>query len=235
MPNPLSKVSRDAPVVFGVNALEQRPDMARRIGLIVSAWSYVEHAQALLLAKLLGTKARIAVAIWEKLTSAALAKREVLQAAAEAVLPDEDLLLFNALMALVRSRAKERNTVAHGMWAYSATLSDALLLIPSNDILDMRASASRHPVEAVRRRRSPLLFDSVMVYTASDFDRIYARIFTVQQDLEVFRELVDGPPEQHGEIRQRLSRAPEILEFLRTGPPPSPRQSPPPPEPQSGE
>ena len=102
------------PIIFGANALEKRPEIARRIGLVIGAWAYVENALALILGRLLGTQAHVGAAIWEALMSA-VARRDALKAAANAMLSGDDLEVFGRLMKVAEGVRKERNPIAHDL------------------------------------------------------------------------------------------------------------------------
>jgi hypothetical protein len=239
MPNPLTSITRKlaAPIAYGVAALEQRPEMARRIGLVIGAWAYVENALALLLGRLLGTQAHVGAAVWRSLNSST-AQKAALHAAAGAMLSGSDLALFNRLMHVTDGVRNERNPIVHNLGAYADELPDQLLLIPSMEYSAVEAEYFRNAPAGGESTLVPSgFYDKVMVYTEAELLALHGRLVTLHGQLMLFGVLLAFDPEQRDALRWSLNRELDTLgstarKTVRGNTPTAPPQSPQSPEPR---
>jgi len=81
MPNPFSRVVRDADIYLATNILDDKPEMAAVVGRIFALWASIEHRLRFLLIEIVGTRAQAAIAIYEYLTAEHLRLKALDQAA----------------------------------------------------------------------------------------------------------------------------------------------------------
>jgi hypothetical protein len=189
VPQPLSSVtSKHITMSISPDVLQDLPELAAGVGRVIAAFSYLEVLLGESLAKLLGAKAESGVAMYLSLTSTA-GQFAILEAAAQTNLKGGRRDIFFALMALVRSVAKERNKIAHGLWAKWYRVTDKVLLIPPRAHLELAGKR-----EAGRRGASGIERDQIMVYDLGDFDRLHGRIDALAGHFHTFSMLVDNLP-----------------------------------------
>jgi hypothetical protein len=124
----------DAKTNIGVGYIEDRPRAAALVGRIVTSWADTEVQCARLLAELMGTNIPAAAAVFGSLRSSR-AQSDALTAAAEAVLNENDLLLFEAHIKRRAALEKERNDLAHGCFGVSPAIPDHVVWIAQTDFL----------------------------------------------------------------------------------------------------
>jgi len=113
---------------FGPESLGLRPELAPYVATTIGIWSYSETVYASILTNLMQADFRIVHEMFYALKSAD-ARRQVLQAAAEETLKDQDLIIFNAVRKCTNASRSRRNDFAHWLWGTSDALPDALLLV----------------------------------------------------------------------------------------------------------
>jgi len=174
-PQLLSRVDRKAVVEFGQDSLSERPKLSPYVAVVITSWSYCDAAYVSMLTHFLHTDFRMVHEMLYALRSTD-ARRQVIQAAAEEVLDDKDVQLFNAVKkCTIASRAK-RNDFAHKFWGISPQLPEALLLCSPKisteyDIymkIALSGNAERTNKEMSRFRRH---FDQIYVYRENDLAR----------------------------------------------------------------
>jgi hypothetical protein len=128
MSQPLNRVKPGATVRQRPAILDHLPaKYAQLVAGIFSHWSMVEHRLNLLLVRILGADAELALAIFATLEAQHLQFRAI-EAAAKAALEEREYDVFRAAMSVARSVQTPRNQLAHWVWAHSPELPDALLL-----------------------------------------------------------------------------------------------------------
>jgi hypothetical protein len=155
MPQPLSKVRRVAAIDLEVSSIMEEPELAAFIGYIIDACSILDAKMAESLAELMGTKAEFGVAIHYAIVSGP-AHTEVLKAVAEKALSGRRRELLQALVELARKAMKSRHLMAHGLWGHSPDIPKALLLIPPEVEVDLRARIKSLFRNFKRVRKAPL-------------------------------------------------------------------------------
>lgn len=136
---PISKAYPNAKVTMGVGYIEDRPKAAALVGRIITLWSDIEVQSARLLAELMGTNIPAAAAVFGSLRSSR-AQHDALCAAAETILDEKDLLLFNAHIARKASLEKERNDLAHGCFGISVNIPEHIVWVAQSDYLAFTAA-----------------------------------------------------------------------------------------------
>lgn len=136
---PIKKSYPNAKVTMGVGFIEDRPKAAALVGRIITSWADIEVQSARLLAELMGTNIPQAAAVFGSLRNSR-AQADALNAAAEVVLDEKDLLLFQAHVARKASLEKERNDLAHGCFGVSVNIPDHIVWVAQSDYLAFTAA-----------------------------------------------------------------------------------------------
>lgn len=136
---PIKKSYPNAKVTMGVGFIEDRPKAAALVGRIITSWADIEVQSARLLAELMGTNIPQAAAVFGSLRNSR-AQADALTAAAEVVLDEKDLLLFQAHVARKASLEKERNDLAHGCFGVSVNIPDHIVWVAQSDYLAFTAA-----------------------------------------------------------------------------------------------
>ncbi len=199
---PITKAYPNAKVTMGVGYIEDRPKAAALVGRIITSWADIEVQSARLLAELMGTNIPAAAAVFGSLRSSR-AQHDALCAAAETVLNEKDLLLFNAHIARKASLEKERNDLAHGCFGVSVSIPDHIVWVAQADYLAFTAT---HKAGG----KATDLRDKQFVYELGTLERIAEEITEFYHQLGFFTGYLvarhDGP---NGEAF-RASRYPEL-------------------------
>lgn len=188
MPQPLRRAKT---VQFGADHVSQRPQLAIAITRIVVLWSIVETNLGRILAEILGADASIGVAMYNALVGNA-GQEAVLRAVVAEKLSKDDADRFNDLLDEMRSRARERNRIVHGMWGIADTEPDKLIW--QDQRVWAKTIAERFSRMRFDRMPPPLEFDpnlpsgakGAFVYSDKDFKDIEARILKFSNELEEF-------------------------------------------------
>lgn len=136
---PLAKSFPNAKATMGVGYIEDRPKAAALVGRIVTSWADIEIQVTRLLAELMGANIPQVAAVFGSLRNSR-AQSDALTAAAEAVLNEQDLLLFQAYVARKASLEKERNDLAHGCFGVSVSIPDHIVWVSQSDFLAFTAA-----------------------------------------------------------------------------------------------
>jgi len=131
---PISRSYPNAKVTMGVGYIEDRPKAAALVGRIVTSWADIEIQATRLLAELMGANIPQVAAVFGSLRNSR-SQSDALIAAAEAVLNEEDLLLFHAYIVRKASLEKERNDLAHGCFGVSVSIPDHIVWVAQSDFL----------------------------------------------------------------------------------------------------
>lgn len=169
----------NAKTIIGVGYIEDRPRAAALVGRIVTSWADIEVQCARLLAELMGTNIPAAAAVFGSLRSSR-AQSDALTAAAEAVLDENDLLLFVAHTKRRAALEKERNDLAHGCFGVSPAIPDHVIWIAQADFLAHAAErqGGSRPAFDLRERQ--------FVYEVGTLERIAQEIAAFHEQLGSF-------------------------------------------------
>jgi hypothetical protein len=219
MPQPLSRVLKNPTSLrFGPAAIESVPELARRIGLITTAYSFLEYQFGRTFAKLLEGKAGAAAAMFHALTSTS-AQRGAMNAAAEVELSGEDLLIFRCIAAIASSIGKRRNPVVHGLTGFCPDLPDAILFTEDATMLAFHVKAENPVYELVGKLpalKVPFLdHNDILVYTAGDLDKLREDIIQARANFVVFWMMMDAKTqEERDQCRVELTTRPDVAAEL---------------------
>lgn len=133
---PLSRVKRDADVLFGRDdVMPRRPILAARIADCISAWTEIEQLFGIFLGLVLHANARTMLSMYLALENRA-AQLRLIEAVAEAELSHDQFDIFDILMEQhLRPAMKTRDKFVHWCWGYSNQLPDDLILMAPEDAL----------------------------------------------------------------------------------------------------
>jgi hypothetical protein len=137
---------RGKPWSIGVYAEEAPPVLKQLIGDVAINWSHVENHLALTMGSLLGIENSASVAVFIELRNNR-SRRDALEAAAKAVLPENELLIFHAIMNIHRSLDGQRNDVVHGIWGFGSNIGQSVLWksVQDNAVAHIRDYHARRP------------------------------------------------------------------------------------------
>jgi len=127
MPQPVSRIVRDAKISLRADALADKPEMAILVTEIFAVWAEIEYQLSLLLVQVLGATESPAIAMHSILTSQQL-QAKALDAAAKAALSAEQYEIFDAVTSVIESVQTPRNHLAHWLWGICAQRPDLLAL-----------------------------------------------------------------------------------------------------------
>src|SRR3990167_4037945 len=165
---PISRSYPNAKVTMGVGYIEDRPKAAALVGRIVTSWADIEIQATRLLAELMGANIPQVAAVFGSLRNSR-SKSDALIAAAEAVLNEEDLLLFHAYIVRKASIEKERNDLAHGCFGVSVSIPDHIVWVAQSDFLAFTAAhKANHKTFELREKQ--------FVYELGTLERIAQEI-----------------------------------------------------------
>lgn len=108
----------------GPQIFQERKDLAAHIAAISALFNHLDFLLGLLLAEILGAQWEPALDMYMVLRGA---KEEALEAAAMKRLSETDQQVLLNIVRLYRERARERNSVVHGMWFISDKYPDGLI------------------------------------------------------------------------------------------------------------
>lgn len=234
MPQPVSSLGRKIGIHIGNNVDSpsvHRPNLALAAMNVVAEWSILESFFSDLFMQMLGANPRPAAAMYYALSGEA-SKKAALRAIAQTVLSMEEQDVFEAILSLFTSVAKDRNKIAHWIWGYSSDLPDAVLLWDpaAKANWDIAYHEYQHASERfVRDGRegkqpdsatdpTPPKFstDGIYIFRARDFSDISSRVQRLMGFVTSFRFVLmrSHPVNEDGEVFAQLSSEPEVRAFL---------------------
>lgn len=164
MPRLLYDVDPNAGVFFnnvGVYPMRERPHVAAAAMEVIASWSTVESFMLGVYLHFAGGSRSVGADIFLALRSVS-AQRAVLKRITKS-LSEEEQKIFKAILRLVEKRVEPRNLVAHGVWGFSPSLPDALLVADARDLADM---------DAARDDARKFIARNTYVYTLNDLRAI---------------------------------------------------------------
>jgi hypothetical protein len=201
MPQPLSRVRASARTNFlhvGDRPLPRHPELAVLLAGAIASWAKVEAYMLSLFVDLMGGHASRATTVFRAFDNRA-AKTTAIIAVANSVLSEERKKVLQAILAIIKSRQKERDQIAHGIWSDSPDLEDVLLLISAKDLISSIFDQNR-----------------IFVYRQIDFTNIIDNNERLTGYCSAFgRVITDHPVHKGGKLFHRLCAMPEIADKLR--------------------
>jgi len=208
MPQPLRDPK--ASTNWAPYALDNRPALAAAIGRVAAVWATMEARMAMILGEAFQHEADRALDMITAIVDIHL-RMEQLGVALSPLFTDELREEFEGLQKEVRSRARERGRIIHGVWGVSAELPDKLLRLDAKVYANFvgRSYAEAYPDHAGMRA-------SIEVWSAPCFDAAIQRIRDLDTRLGRFQKSIvqqrdmPRPAREQTFVRGRvISAAPE--------------------------
>jgi hypothetical protein len=138
MPQPFNLILSDAEIYLDPNVLDDKPEMAKTVAKIFAISASIERELRYVLLSFLGDNMRPTIAIYDVLTTQNL-QSTALDAAAQAVLSQNDYQIFVAGVSVTKSTKTPRDQLAHWLWGGCKQRPELLALadpkmIRANDI-----------------------------------------------------------------------------------------------------
>lgn len=146
MPQPLSRVRRNARLIVTPAALSHRPELAALAMQVIAQWADIDGDFAGILSLMLKTDVAVGTAMYLALVGGGT-RRAALAAAAGKALAPADLELFYGVERAIKPSRDRRNEFAHHAWAYADELPDALLLLPAELVTWANVGARQHVID----------------------------------------------------------------------------------------
>jgi hypothetical protein len=211
---PLSKVNPKASVTWGaLDIMTGRPKVATKIAECIAEWADVETMLGLVLAFLLDTDSKAALAIYASIESSSAQRRMILAAAKTKVDAERFDALTVMMSAVISPVMKERNKFAHWCWAFSPEIPDCLLLCKPDQKMILHLQAVN-----LRRIAPEIPFDMSLVYVVTEQDaaRLADRLRMAKHHVALFLGAiwtVNSAQQRDGFLRE-LSIEPQIREGM---------------------
>lgn len=211
---PIIRSYPNAKVTMGVGFIEDRPRAAALVGRIITSWADVEIQLTGLLAELMGANIPQVAAVFGSMRNGR-AQSDALTAAAEVVLNENDMLLFQAHILRKSSLEKERNDLAHGCFGVSVAIPEHIVWVSQSDFIAFTAAhKAQHNTFDLRERQ--------FVYELGTLERIAQEIVEFYNQLGSFTGYLNA---RHGGVAgeafrsyryHELCNQPHIKEALAT-------------------
>jgi hypothetical protein len=223
MPNPLSTITKRGTIRHGYDGLKQEPELVTWMLTVITTWPYLEGQLGYSLARFLKTEAKMGVAIYGALMSTTVQTDVLKRVASEALASDDDLLIFLALLGMVRSISKRRTPLVHDTWGTDPRVPKALLCLKAETRLRRRGAVIpqwdewlRSDTEANDPPDMPNPeADEVMMYTEKNFSDLYRDLSDLIRHFSEFWKMRDGLPPGRAVLRSKLENAPQLGEAIR--------------------
>lgn len=160
---------------IGAKLIDQRPDFVAAIGRCLTLWPYVEHQMAMILGILLKADSAASIAVFNVLRSGQT-QRDVLAAAASTTLEPARALLFEAVLRVFETTAKERADVAHGHWGVMDHYEDRVLWVESRQHSPWNALVLLNEDAGRPNTSHEGLLQHLFVWRLRDLEEVYEQI-----------------------------------------------------------
>jgi hypothetical protein len=199
-----------ASATFGPRFIEDRPECAVIIARCSATWSYVETETALLLATILKINTEPALAMFLAMQNSRT-QIDVLTAAAETVLSDDDKQLFYALMKVRKTYENARNDLVHGIFGGSLLVKEGILWTAQKDHTRHTATVWGTDFTQMQTKYS----DEVFIYEAEDLETVAHNLEWLHQFIGFFRGYIGSDDAAwRAERYRQLCAEPRIREAL---------------------
>ncbi len=219
MPQPFPKDFRESTFKMG-RTTQERPGLCLLGMTVITHYVNLEVTLTNVFLSLLGAEPGPAVAMLTAIKNNNV-RNEAFRAVAETVLSREKLELLNAVLAKCETADKERNRIAHWVWATEEKLPDAVILIdPRKYAAFQQKIKITFAMETISTEDASSLQqelrNAALVYRKQDFETAYnhiQRAISLSIALMIYVKQPDGNPEG-AKARQMLLDAPEIQQWL---------------------
>lgn len=182
------------------------------IGRCIALWPFVEHDAAVTLGRLLGIGSEPAVAVYTAIHQGRM-QRNVIDAAARAVLDPQEHALFRAIGVVSKHAEDERGRLAHGAWGACDDIPNGAVWVDAHDYSIWNSEILERP----GARTHADLEAKMWVYLEADMTAIYEQISAAKRLTSDFlgylRDKQRSPPQAAREL-ERLYREPRVLAVL---------------------
>jgi hypothetical protein len=120
---------------------DKAPDLVIQIARAIGLASTIESILEMLLAEMLGASADPVAAVIGRIRSAATVREMILEAAC-AVLPQDEIDIFEIILATIATAVKPRDVFAHQIWEWSPDI-DGILFTHKSQIVNMSLQFGR--------------------------------------------------------------------------------------------
>lgn len=203
---PLNEAYPNTRPTFGGNFVELRPQAAIIIARCITLWPEVEAACAALLVQFIGHESKAAMSVFLAIRSSRT-QFEAMVAAAQVVLSERDLRLFNALMYLKDRIEKERNRLAHGHFGFVPKIEKGLIWASIEDRAHSHVNINAETLTRISSK--------TYVYEPEDLETIAQEIEQLTKTIGQFSAHLSWPEgNKRADRFQQLCAFPHVAEAL---------------------
>ena len=183
MPQPYPKNMQ--PSIRVVNAATDRPDHYLLGMQVIAAWSNAEMSLQHVFASMLGANPRPAAAVFSSLISNN-AQKDALNAVAEQALSKDERGAFAIIMKRHKGAAKNRDCIAHHIWAIDPRMPDAVVLLDPRKYMDVPVSITDiandlTSLDKIMGGVAQTLREASSIWKTADFIDAHRRIVRVSE------------------------------------------------------
>jgi hypothetical protein len=176
MPQPLSRVKRNAQIHVSPSAVQMQAQFQEDILKVIVFWAHIDGNIASLFSTMLKSDIEVGTAVYQAFNGLE-ARRIALFAAAEKALPEWQRIAIEAVWKATKQSRIQRDKFCHHVWGYSQDIPKALLLMDPSVVVDTNVSY-RQQVSNRQGAGSIILpkdFDrtQIFVYREADFTRAH--------------------------------------------------------------
>jgi len=165
---------------------ELYPALSARAARCFALGAQIESLYGAILITFLGANAKPAAAMYRSLQSLN-AQSSVVQAAAEAVLNEQELDLLAAITVLCNRAMKHRHRLAHWVWGSSQSFPDAIVLIDPQHLLEYEMRGSYFSPNEGRGLLAAFDKSTCFVYDEKVLREVVAELAEAESFLAEFR------------------------------------------------
>lgn len=204
--------------VLSNDVLTAYPELGSLVASVISGWSITETNLGWALASLIGAKQPVVMSMYSAARSFEV-QRDLLLAAAEAVLPKRYALIFRAGLEVMARSAKHRHRFAHWVWGASSDPDfKALLLVEPKDSWNLAAAR----IKVWLRSKDPLPLtvpnlphDKILVYRLDELQETKNDVERAYRVADALRHLAGSTPQRRKVIYRWLCAEADIQTVLK--------------------
>lgn len=217
MPQPLSKVRPNIRIDITPGAINRQPELAIEAMKVIAFWAHIEGNLAIILSAMLKADVATGVAMYEAL-SMGEGRRAAILAAAKHALPEERMMLFQALLNVTKGSRQQRNDFSHHVWGHSEDLPNSLLLMHPSVVTQFNVSYRQVRQVEGSNVIQPTMMDrsKIFVYREADMRRAVRDAANADLNHTFFYNAIQVAPASQREAGLRLlTSVPQIQRELR--------------------
>jgi len=200
--------------------------------VVIATWAQIDNSLAGLLAAMLHSEHRIVVSMLDALRSSE-GRRAAIEAGVKSAASADDFDMFRAIQKVTKQSRVYRNAFAHGLWAYTPQIADALLLVKPSavtalgvDLKDYLGASEARLVEwresakvGIPPPKGPPLPDidrsRILVFRRRDLEEeVKSATDAYELTVQLASMLAAADPARE-KVRQRLLKSPQIAELVQ--------------------